>query len=151
MHLWLDSIYEAIGEAIGDFLYVDSDTLDILHSTYVCLLVEMDISKGLPEQVCLESSQGSWTLSLDYEGIPFHCRKCHKTCHIATRCAVGKTKSRRPHSWWSGASSKHYMVVKSMDMPLDFVAVLTDDSFADDLLVEEFILPVHSPALVFDV
>ena len=49
MHLWLDYVYEAIGEAIGDFLYVDSDTLDILELTYALLLVEMDISKGLPK------------------------------------------------------------------------------------------------------
>lgn len=69
--LWLDSVYEAIGAAIGDFLYVDPDTSDILHSTYARFLVEIDISKGLPESVCLDSSRGSWTQTLDYEGIPF--------------------------------------------------------------------------------
>ena len=49
MHLWLDSIYEAIGEALGDFLYVDSKTSDIFHLMYAHLLAKMDISKGLPE------------------------------------------------------------------------------------------------------
>ena len=131
---------------------MDSDTSDILHSTYARFLVEMDISKGLPEKVCLDSSRGSWTQILDYEGIPFRCRKCHKTGHIVARSAAVKTKSRRPPSWWSGASSEHYTVVNSMDAPLDLVVASVDDSFVDDLSVpvlEED--PIPSPAPVLDV
>ena len=118
MHLWLDSIFEAIGESLGDFLYVDSITSNFLHSTYARLLVEMDLSKGLPEQVCLDSSHGSWTLSLDYEGVPFCCRKCLKTSHISTRCVVGKSSSKHPPSWWLGVSPQHYSVAISRDSPL---------------------------------
>ena len=44
LHLWLDSVFEAIGETLGDFLYVDPVTSDFLHSTYARLLVEMDLS-----------------------------------------------------------------------------------------------------------
>lgn len=77
---------------------MDPDTSDIFHSSYARLLVEMDISKGLPKMVCLDSSRGSWTQTLDYEGIPFCHRKCHKTGHIAARCAAVKTKSRRSPS-----------------------------------------------------
>ena len=98
MHLWLDSVLETIGDAIGDFLYVDSDTSDVLHSTCAQILIEMDVSKGLLEKICLASLRGSWTQMLDYEGIPFRCRTCHKTSHIAARCAAVKTKSRRPPS-----------------------------------------------------
>ena len=78
---------------------MDPETLDILHLTYARFLVEMDISKGLPEKVCFDSSRGSWTQILDYEGIPFCCRKCHKIGHIAALCAAMKTKSKRPPSW----------------------------------------------------
>lgn len=54
---------------------------------------------------------------LYFEGIPFCCRKCHITSHIATHCVAMKTKLRRPPSWWLGASSKHYTVLKSMVFP----------------------------------
>ena len=33
MHLLLDSILESVGDAIGDFLFVDSATSDVLHLT----------------------------------------------------------------------------------------------------------------------
>lgn len=63
---------------------MDEATSDILHPTFVQILVEMDISKGLPEKICLASPRESWTQLLDYEGIPFRCRKCHLTGHVAT-------------------------------------------------------------------
>ena len=67
MHLWQDSVFETIGNAIGDFLYVYSDTSDIFHSTCARILVELDVSKGLPEAICLDSPRGSWTQMLDFE------------------------------------------------------------------------------------
>ena len=85
MHLWLDFVLESVGHAIGNFLFVDSDTSDILHLTCARILVEFDVSKGLLEHIYLAFSRGSWTQILDYEGIPFRYRKCHMTGHLATR------------------------------------------------------------------
>ena len=65
MHLWLDSVLESVGAAIGDFLFVDLATFDVLHSMCAQILVELDISKGFPEKIFLASSQGSWTQMLD--------------------------------------------------------------------------------------
>ena len=53
---------------------------------------------------------------LDYEGVPFHCRKCHKIGHVAACCVVVKTRPRLPPSWWSGVSPKHYIVLKPSDV-----------------------------------
>lgn len=50
---------------------MDSMTSDVMHPTIACILVEMDVSKGLPEKICLGSPQGVWTQVLDYEGLPF--------------------------------------------------------------------------------
>ena len=94
MHLWQDCVFETIGNASDDFLYVDSDTSDIFHSTCAQILVELDVSKGLPEEIFLDSLRGSWTQMSNFKGIPFHCRNCHMTGHIATHCVAGKTKSR---------------------------------------------------------
>ena len=59
MHLWIDSVLETIGESLGDFLHVDSATFDVLHSTCARILVEMDVSKGLLEKICLASPWGT--------------------------------------------------------------------------------------------
>ena len=58
MNLWLDYVLESVGDAIGDFMLVDSATSDVLHSTYVRILLEMDVSNDLPEKICLASSWG---------------------------------------------------------------------------------------------
>ena len=113
MHLWLDSILESVGDAIGDFQIVDIATSNVLHSTFACTFVEMDVSKGLPEKICLASPRGSWTQTLDYEGLPFRCKKCHMTGHVAARCSSEKARSKRLPSQWAGASDKHYTITKS--------------------------------------
>lgn len=73
---------------------MDSNTSDIFHSTGARFLVDLDVSKGLPKAIFLESLWGSWTQMLDFEGIPFRCRNCHLTGHIASRCDAGKFNSR---------------------------------------------------------
>lgn len=144
LHIWHDSVFEAIGNAIGEFLYVDSDTSDILHSTCAQILVELDVSKGLPEVIYLDSSRGSKTQILDFEGIPFRCRKCHQNGHIATHCVAGKAKARRPPSWWLGVAKDHYTVRKSPDVTMAPLAeVSPDDEPVDE---EDASSPVSSPS-----
>ena len=60
LHLWVDSVLEAMGEAIGDFLLVDYASSNVYRTTYARILVEVDISKGLPAKICLASSFGAW-------------------------------------------------------------------------------------------
>lgn len=59
LHLWLDSVLEAVGDAIGDFQMVDSKSSDIFHTTYARILVVVDILKGLSEKIKLEVPYGS--------------------------------------------------------------------------------------------
>lgn len=50
LHLWVDSLLEEIVNELGEFLMVDDDSSDILHSTYACILVDMDLSNELPKK-----------------------------------------------------------------------------------------------------
>ena len=59
LHLWLDSVLDVVGDAIGDFQMVDSDSFDILHTKYAHILVVVDVSKGLPENIKLVVPNGS--------------------------------------------------------------------------------------------
>ena len=53
MHLWIETILESVGVAFGEFQIVDMTTSDVFHLMVVCILVEMDVSKGLPEKIYL--------------------------------------------------------------------------------------------------
>ena len=75
-------------------------------------MVEIDVSKGLPEMISVASSLGSWNILLDYEGIPFRSRKCRKTGHMASGFSTRKSRLKMPPSWWKGVLEDHYMVKK---------------------------------------
>ncbi|GLJ05091.1 hypothetical protein SUGI_0010790 [Cryptomeria japonica] len=71
MQYWFDLCFEAVGNSLGTFLMTDEDSLNLLHTTFARLLVMVDVTMGLPSEISITSSKGSWLQSLDYEGIPF--------------------------------------------------------------------------------
>ncbi|XP_057866205.1 uncharacterized protein LOC131073721 [Cryptomeria japonica] len=121
LHLWFDSLLEAIGNALGDFLMVDIDSSSLLHSTYACLLVEMDISKGLPVEILIKTSKGSWVQSLNYERTPFRCRRSFQTGHVVAQC--DRDRMPREASWWKDAIVQHYTVEKKAEKQRNFSQV----------------------------
>lgn len=58
LHLWFNLCLEEIGNTLGDFLMVDECSSNLLHSTYARVLVEMNISKGLPIEIEIKTSNG---------------------------------------------------------------------------------------------
>ncbi|XP_059068259.1 uncharacterized protein LOC131858826 [Cryptomeria japonica] len=98
LHFWVDQLLEEVGEALGDFLMVDVESSDILHSTYARILLDIDASKGLPTEIKILTPKGFWIQSLDYEGIPFRCRRYFKTGHVTTKCDLERVKVKKPSS-----------------------------------------------------
>jgi hypothetical protein len=48
----------------------------------------MNISKALPGTVTLEYQDEEWAQTIDYEHIPFRCRKCHEHGHLFRDCTL---------------------------------------------------------------
>jgi hypothetical protein len=48
----------------------------------------MDISRALPGSITLEYQDEDWGQTIDYEHIPFHCRKCHEHGHLFRECPL---------------------------------------------------------------
>ena len=113
LHLWFNSCLETIENSLGEFLLVDEGSSNLLHSTYAQILVEMNISLGLPADIEIKTSNGSWFQPLDYEGIPFRCRRCHQVGHLAAKCS--KVRVQRESSWWKNSEEQHYTVVKKVE------------------------------------
>ena len=103
----------SIANALGDFQIVDSITSDVMHSTVARIMVEMDVAKGLLEKIFLGSPWGVWSQVLDYEGLPFHCRKCHMIGHVVAYCSFDMARSMCKPAWWMGAYVEHYTITKS--------------------------------------
>jgi hypothetical protein len=52
------------------------------YTSYARICVYMDISKALPGTITLEYQDEEWAQTIDYEHIPFRCRKCHEHGHL---------------------------------------------------------------------
>ncbi len=50
----------------------------------------MDISKELPEGIFLDFEDEEWFQTIDYEQIPFRCRKYHEYGNLFRECPLNK-------------------------------------------------------------
>ena len=50
------------------------------------ILVLLDLREGPSPDVCLDTKYGKMTQILDYEGVPFHCHRCHSMEHLVAQC-----------------------------------------------------------------
>jgi len=85
---WLPEILEDIGNTLGNFVKVSEQTKLSRYTSYARICVYMNISKDLPEAINLSWEDEEWMQPLDYEHIPFRCRKCHTHGHLFRDCPL---------------------------------------------------------------
>lgn len=56
--------------------------------TMARILVHLDTRPGLEEKITLHHCHVSRKQALDYEGVPFRCRRCHKIGHLYKDCPL---------------------------------------------------------------
>jgi len=54
----------------------------------------MDLLGALPEEVILEVYDEEWVQAIDYEHIPFRCRKCHEHWHLFREFPLNKREDK---------------------------------------------------------
>jgi len=95
IHLWCTKSYRQIGNALGCFLMGDYERERQGLFTYARICVELDLSKGFPEQINLKINDTVWTQFLDYENTAFRCRHCHLTGHLQNSCPSQTARSKK--------------------------------------------------------
>lgn len=104
-HLWHFAVFQGIGNTLGRFLATDTSRGETGIYTYGRICAEIDISKGLPDQIILKVGDFHWTQTLDYENTAFRCRHCHQTGHLQNSCAAfldkkkNLTRKSKSKSW----------------------------------------------------
>jgi hypothetical protein len=85
---WLEEILMGINNTLGRHVKSLEATKQRKYTSYARICVYMDISKALPGSVTLEYQDEEWAQTIDYEHIPFRCRKCHEHGHLFRDCPL---------------------------------------------------------------
>lgn len=82
INYWRLNALKQIGDKLGTFIKASEATLQKRYTSYARICVEMDVSGALHEGLWLEYRDEEYFQDIDYEQIPFRCRKCHEHGHL---------------------------------------------------------------------
>ena len=84
LHCWNDETLQPIGNSLGKYIHKSELKGPLVSCLMIC--VEVDIEKGIPEivSVCLDGWEHAQ--KVDYEKLPFKCKKCHEYGHFVKNC-----------------------------------------------------------------
>jgi hypothetical protein len=80
-----------IGNTIGIYVKSSEATKQRRYTSYARICVYLNIAKPLPGSIMLEYQDEDWAQTIDYEHIPFRCRKCHEHGHLFRECPLNTT------------------------------------------------------------
>lgn len=90
---WGLTALKKIGDKLGTFVKASEATIQKRYTTYARICVEMDVSGALHEGLWLEYRDEEYFQALDYEQIPFRCRKCHVHGHLVRDCPLNRKET----------------------------------------------------------
>lgn len=82
LHFWFEDVLMCTGNALGNFLDFDKSYESSDNKFMAWILINLDIREGLEEHITLHWKIFTRIQHLDYEGMPFRCRRCHKVGHL---------------------------------------------------------------------
>lgn len=97
LNCWgLDSL-SRISSVLGVPLYADDCTSNQRRVSFARVLVELDVTKALPEKMAIETATGEiFQQSVEYEWLPPYCKKCFQIGH----CCEDRMQETRMGNGW---------------------------------------------------
>ena len=97
LEYWRDEVLEGIDNTLGSFVRLSEQTRKKKFTSYACICVYMNIFSELPEGINLTWDDEDCFQTLDYEYVPFRCRRCHEHEHLYRECPlVATTQGGKP-------------------------------------------------------
>jgi len=88
LHYWEPIHFKNIGNILGTFLEADLSYLETFDQRVARILVSINLREGLAEQMNLIWDSEVTLQILDYENVPFRCRRCYVYGHPASECSL---------------------------------------------------------------
>jgi hypothetical protein len=90
LEYWLPSTFESIGNKLGKYVNTAKAILKGRYTSYAIICIEMDVSGAVPNAISLEFMDKEWIQNIDYEQIPFRCKRCHEQGHLIIEFPLNK-------------------------------------------------------------
>ena len=84
LHYWNDEALQSIGNSLGRYIDKAEPKGPLFGCARIC--VEVDLEEGLLEGVNMFMDGWEFYQKVDYEQLPFKCRKCHEYEHFVKNC-----------------------------------------------------------------
>ena len=97
LEYWDEKTLRDIGNGLGVFIKVAKETRLRRYTSYARICVQMLLVKALTDSVSLFHDDFEWIRTIDYEHVPFRCRKCHEHGYLFRDCPLN-SQTKAPDS-----------------------------------------------------
>ena len=130
--------FRRIGDILGTFLEADLSFVETKEKKVARILVNINLREGLAESINLDWGLVIIPQILDYENVPFRCRRCHVYGHPVSECTL-------PGRFVNGSTRKGYGIERKGPSQKIEASSGTTQTSADELgsdpSSEELIFP----------
>lgn len=96
---WDEGLLKEIGNGLREYIKEAEETKLRRYTSYARICIFMRLDQALPDSVSLSHYDHEWIQPLDYEHVPFRCRKYHAHGHLFKDCPLNaKTSALDPSS-----------------------------------------------------
>ncbi|XP_057811449.1 uncharacterized protein LOC131025670 [Salvia miltiorrhiza] len=88
---WNVKVLTGIARFVGHPLRVDGMSAQCDFGQFARILIEIDMSKPLPNTLLVDGDDVAFHIEFSYESLPLFCSRCKTTGHTADKCRKGKT------------------------------------------------------------
>ena len=100
LNCWSPESLSRIGSVVGVPIYADECTTKQLRISFARILVEMDVTVAVPNEISIADSEGvTFKQKVVYDWLPEFCQKCQKVGHSCERKAGPITAKKVTQKW----------------------------------------------------
>jgi len=98
LEYWDEESLKAISNGLGEFIKIAEETKLRKNTSYVCICIYMWLGKALTDSESLLHDDFEWIQPIDYEYVPFRCRKFHAHGHLFRNCPLNASPKTNDNS-----------------------------------------------------
>ena len=111
-----EEVFSSIGNTLGSYIKTMKITRKKRYTAFARICVYLDVSGAIPKSIALSYEDSEWLQTLDYEFIPFRCRKCHEHDHLYRDCPL--VQAPKPSSNKAHPDSKGFTPIPKARKPI---------------------------------